>query len=152
VVPVRECPVHDPRGNAPAFHFRDAIEESTLAVADGEASRALNGIPPARCRFIARPVEHALAGGLRTGGLKAAGYRPDVVVLDPPREGCTAAVVRKVFGGLRPARAIYISCNPEALARDLALIAARGYTIQSLQPVDMFPHTAHVETVAILAR
>ena len=74
------------------------------------------------------------------------------MILDPPREGCEAAVLQQVFGALRPARGVYISCNPEALARDLALIVAEGYTIRSLQPVDMFPHTAHVETVAVFER
>jgi 23S rRNA (uracil1939-C5)-methyltransferase len=73
-----------------------------------------------------------------------------VVILDPPREGCTPQVIDHIFGGLHPPAAIYISCNPEALARDLALIVAKGYTIGSLQPVDMFPHTEHVETVVTL--
>jgi 23S rRNA (uracil1939-C5)-methyltransferase len=73
-----------------------------------------------------------------------------VVVLDPPREGCAAPVLREVFGRLKPARAIYVSCNPETLATDLGVAARHGYRIQALQPVDMFPHTAHVETVAVL--
>ena len=72
------------------------------------------------------------------------------VVLDPPRDGCDPAVLDELFGRLRPARAVYVSCNPETLARDLAAIAALGYRASPLQPVDMFPHTAHVETVAVL--
>ena len=121
-------------------HQVTAVEENRMAAADGEASLRLNRIAPDRCRFIARPVEAALRS------VKAA----DVVVLDPPREGCSPLVVDEVFGRLRPRQAVYVSCNPDALARDLALIIAHGFTIASLQPVDMFPHTAHVETVAVL--
>jgi 23S rRNA (uracil1939-C5)-methyltransferase len=73
-------------------------------------------------------------------------------VLDPPRDGCASPVIDDLFGRLRPARAVYVSCNPEALARDLAAIARHGYDVAPLQPVDMFPHTAHVETVALLTR
>jgi 23S rRNA (uracil1939-C5)-methyltransferase len=119
-----------------------AIEENRQAVADGEASARLNRIPADRCRFIARRVEAALDG---VAGAEA-------MVLDPPREGCAPAVLQRAFGRLRPSVAVYVSCNPEALARDLAAIVRHGYTIQSLQPVDMFPHTAHVETVVVLTR
>ncbi len=70
--------------------------------------------------------------------------------MDPPREGCSAAVRAGLFGARRPARVVYVSCNPETLARDLAEASAHGYLVESLQPVDMFPHTPHVETVAVL--
>ena len=123
-------------------HHVAAIEENRAAVADGEASLRLNRIPPGQCRFVARSVESALTPTMPA----------DVVILDPPREGCAAPVVERLFGRLRPRRAVYVSCNPEALARDLRLIAPHSYTIRSLQPVDMFPHTAHVETVVILDR
>jgi 23S rRNA (uracil1939-C5)-methyltransferase len=117
-----------------------AVEENRAAVADGEASARLNRIPEDRCRFVARRVEAAL------GSLRPA----EVVVLDPPREGCSAEVIAAVFGRLRPRTIVYVSCNPEALARDLALATPHGYMIESVQPVDMFPHTAHVETVVVL--
>jgi 23S rRNA (uracil1939-C5)-methyltransferase len=126
---------------ARAGHRVTAVEESRAAVADGEASLRLNRIPPDRCRFIARPVEKWRPAGAF-----------DFVILDPPREGCTPEVIEQVFGRLRPPTAVYISCNPEALARDLALIVAQGYGVRSMQPVDMFPHTAHVETVVTLTR
>jgi 23S rRNA (uracil1939-C5)-methyltransferase len=119
-----------------------AVEENRGAVDDGEASRRLNRIPAGRCRFIARPVEAALAS---LGGA-------DAVVLDPPRGGCTPRVIDHVFGALAPRLAVYVSCNPEALAADLGRIARHGYQVLSIQPVDMFPHTAHVEAVAVLAR
>ena len=74
----------------------------------------------------------------------------DTVVLDPPREGCSAAVSQRLFAERRPSLAVYVSCNPETLARDLAIAAGHSYAVASLQPVDMFPHTPHVETVAVL--
>jgi 23S rRNA (uracil1939-C5)-methyltransferase len=123
-----------------AGHDVTAVEENRLAVADGEAALKLNAAAQRRCRFIARRVETALTT-----------FRDaDVVILDPPREGCGASVLREVFGRLKPARAIYVSCSPETLAEDLGVVSRYGYRITSLQPVDMFPHTAHIETVAVL--
>jgi 23S rRNA (uracil1939-C5)-methyltransferase len=127
---------------ARAGHQVVAVEENAAAVADGEASRGLNRIPSERCRFVAARVETALE---RVGGF-------ETVVLDPPREGCSPAVTERLFGARGPSRAVYVSCNPETLARDLAVAAGRGYRIESLQPVDMFPHTPHVETVAVIRR
>jgi tRNA/tmRNA/rRNA uracil-C5-methylase (TrmA/RlmC/RlmD family) len=77
---------------------------------------------------------------------------PAVVVLDPPRQGCGTAVVRRVFTGLAPERAVYVSCDPESLARDLVGITAAGYAVSRVQPLDMFPHTPHIETVVTLER
>ena len=120
-------------------HRVTAVEENRAAVADGEASQRLNHIAADRLRFIAQPVEQAI------GRIAA-----DIAVLDPPREGCSASVIDALFGDVRPRRAIYVSCNPEALARDLAEIVGHRYAIRSIQPVDMFPHTAHVETVVVM--
>lgn len=77
------------------------------------------------------------------------GERPDVIVLDPPRKGCSPDLVRTVaeFG---PKRIVYVSCDPATLARDLKLFAELGYPPVEAMPVDMFPGTAHVETVALL--
>jgi 23S rRNA (uracil1939-C5)-methyltransferase len=124
-----------------------AVEENRSAVADGEASMRLSRVPDARCRFIAQPVEVALGAG-RT--LPARDF--DVVVLDPPREGCDASVIDRVAAHVQPARIVYVSCDPESLARDLARLISQGYAIESMQPVDMFPHTPHIETVVILDR
>jgi len=124
-----------------------AIEENKAAVADGEASLRLSRVPKARCQFIAKPVEVALG---RDGRLTAREF--DAVVLDPPREGCDGSVIDRVLGQRGPARAVYVSCDPESLARDLARITKCGYAIASMQPVDMFPHTPHIETVVVLDR
>jgi 23S rRNA (uracil1939-C5)-methyltransferase len=138
---------------ARAGHEVVAVEENHAAVADGEASLRLNRIPPERCRFIARPVARALSDLLRpsTTGSRRPPAAP-VVVLDPPRDGCEAPVLHAVFGTMTPPAAVYISCNPEALARDLAAIVRHGYRAESIQPVDMFPHTARIETVVVLTR
>jgi 23S rRNA (uracil1939-C5)-methyltransferase len=125
---------------AAAGHEVLAVEENRVAVADGEAALKLNKRARGRCRFLARRVEAALPS-LRDA---------EAVVLDPPREGCSASVLREVFGRLKPRQAVYVSCNPEALARELPRICGYGYRLVSLQPVDMFPHTAHIETVAVL--
>jgi 23S rRNA (uracil1939-C5)-methyltransferase len=127
---------------ARAGHDVVAVEENTAAVADGEASRAVSRIPPAQCHWVAATVEIALG---RVGAC-------DTVVLDPPRDGCSAVVSQRLFAERRPSLAVYVSCNPETLARDLAVAARHGYGVESLQPVDMFPHTPHVETVAVLRR
>jgi 23S rRNA (uracil1939-C5)-methyltransferase len=133
---------------AKAGHTVVAVEENRSAVADGEANLRLNRVAPERCRFIAAPVEKALG----QSPIKDHQSPIGIAVLDPPREGCSAEVIDGVFGGIRPAKAIYISCEPDALARDLGRIAPLGYRVDSLQPVDMFPHTAHIETVAVLSR
>jgi 23S rRNA (uracil1939-C5)-methyltransferase len=125
---------------ARAGHHVVAVEENRVSVADGEASLRLNRIPAGRCRFIRRPVETALHA------LEAA----DAVVLDPPREGCAPSVLEGLFTRLRPQVVVYVSCNPEALARELPTAARHGYMVESLQPVDMFPHTAQIETVAVI--
>ena len=79
------------------------------------------------------------------------GERPDVIVLDPPRKGCSPDLVRTVaeFG---PKRIVYVSCDPATLARDLKLFAELGYPPVEAAPVDMFPGTAHVETVVLLSK
>jgi 23S rRNA (uracil1939-C5)-methyltransferase len=125
---------------AAAGHEVLAVEENRIAVADGEAALKLNRAARGRCRFLARRVEAGLPSVREA----------EAVVLDPPREGCSTSVLRDVFGRLKPRRATYVSCNPEALARELPRICGYGYRVVSLQPVDMFPHTAHIETVAVL--
>jgi 23S rRNA (uracil1939-C5)-methyltransferase len=123
-----------------------AIERNPGAVADGKASMRLSRLPPERCRFITRSVEAAASSIGRR--LPAA----DAVILDPPREGCEASVLNGVFRERSPATAVYVSCDPTSLARDLGRITSHGYHIRSMQPVDMFPHTPHVETVVVLER
>ncbi len=79
------------------------------------------------------------------------GVRPEVIVVDPPRAGCEPKVL-ETFVKMKPERIVYVSCNPASLARDLAILAEQGYQTMEIQPVDMFPHTHHVECVAKLIR
>ena len=79
------------------------------------------------------------------------GIRANVVVVDPPRAGCTE-VVLETFANMKPEKIVYVSCNPASLARDMAVLAKLGYKAKKVQPVDMFPNTSHVETVILLSR
>ena len=79
------------------------------------------------------------------------GVRPDVVVIDPPRAGCTEAVLQ-TFASMQPKRIVYVSCNPATLARDIEIMAKLGYKAKKVQPVDMFSHSSHVESVALINR
>ena len=79
------------------------------------------------------------------------GKRANVVVVDPPRKGCDEKVLDTIIS-MQPDRVVYVSCNPSTLARDLAYLNERGYKCHEIQPVDMFPHSVHVENVAWLSR
>jgi 23S rRNA (uracil1939-C5)-methyltransferase len=76
--------------------------------------------------------------------------KPDVIITDPPRAGMHEDVVKKIME-LLPARIVYVSCNPATQARDIALMTEL-YKVTRVQPVDMFPHTHHVECVTLLER
>ncbi len=78
--------------------------------------------------------------------------RPDVVVLDPPRKGSTEKLLSFIATSLSPSRIVYISCNPDTLARDCAFLRPLGYAIGEVTPVDLFPMTGHVESVVCLTR
>ena len=76
---------------------------------------------------------------------------PDVVILDPPRKGCTPEVIE--FLSKRDIkRIVYVSCDPDTLARDCKMFSTLGYTIGEVDPVDMFPRTGHVENVCLISK
>ncbi|MGO4889807.1 23S rRNA (uracil(1939)-C(5))-methyltransferase RlmD [Anaerobacillus sp. MEB173] len=75
------------------------------------------------------------------------GWKPDVIVVDPPRTGCDDKLLNTIIN-VKPKRLVYVSCNPATLAKDCDKLVKAGFKINFLQPVDMFPHTAHVEVVA----
>ncbi len=83
--------------------------------------------------------------------LAAEGESIDLVIMDPPRAGASLSFLRSVVT-LAPKKVVYISCNPETLARDLSFLSRKGYKVRKIQPVDMFPHTEHIECVALLKR
>ncbi len=83
--------------------------------------------------------------------MASAGEQCDVLLMDPPRAGSDEAFLSSAVT-LSPKRIVYVSCNPETLARDLKYLTAHGYSVNKIQPVDMFPHTNHVETVVLLSK
>jgi 23S rRNA (uracil1939-C5)-methyltransferase len=113
------------------------IEIVESAVNDAMTNCRINGI--LNCRFILGDIKEKL-DGLKT--------EPDVMIIDPPRAGMHKDVVRKILE-LAPARIVYVSCNPSTLARDLYLLK-ESYRVLEVQPVDMFPHTHHIESVTRL--
>jgi len=119
------------------------IEEVEDAIVDARLNAEVNGID--HSHFYAGDVRHALAEEIvsRHG-------RPDVIVTDPPRGGMHADVVQKLLD-LAPRQIIYVSCNPATQARDVALMKDH-YVVENMQPVDMFPHTSHIENIASLRR
>lgn len=119
------------------------IEEVPEAVADARQNAARNGIT--NVEFLAGRVEQVLAD------LAGRSFHPDVVVLDPPRAGVPRAALDAI-ARLGPHRLVYVSCKPATLARDLAILHGYGYRTLEVQPVDMFPQTAHVEAVARVMR
>lgn len=129
------------------------VEEAAEAVADARENAARNGIRNAR--FVVGLVEQALPREARR--LAGTPGSPVMVIVDPPRKGLEAGVV-KTLGALLPDLLVYVSCNPATMARDLRQFCdtARGagaeYEWGPLQPIDMFPHTSHVEVVGHLVR
>lgn len=116
------------------------VERNPDAVRNACANAAANKINNAR--FIcADATDWMRAAAQPNSGLP----HPDVVFLDPPREGSTPACIDAV-AAMKPKRVVYVSCNPETLARDLTHLTRRGWKALKIQPVDMFPHTEHVDT------
>lgn len=115
-----------------------AVEESSAAVADARENAAgLDNV-----EFVLGKTEHVLG---------SIAEKPDLVLLDPPRAGCQREALRSLLK-LAPPRIVYVSCDPETLARDLKLLCQGPYQVASIQPLDMFPQTHHVECVAVLER
>jgi 23S rRNA (uracil1939-C5)-methyltransferase len=105
----------------------------------------------AECNGLTNTEFHVGKAEVVVPELYAQGYRADVVVVDPPRKGCDALVLETLVQ-MAPTTLVYVSCDPASLARDLAYLTQHGYQLTEVQPVDMFPHTLHVETVVRLVR
>lgn len=127
-----------------ARHCRQVIGNELIsqAVADAEANARLNGIE--NVRFYAGRAEAVIPK------LYVEGLRADCAVVDPPRKGCDERLLRTLLD-MVPERLVYVSCNPATLARDLKVLAGRFEPV-SVQPVDMFPWTTHVETIVLLSK
>ncbi len=120
-----------------------SVELNRDAVKDAKINAAINNIDNIRF-FCADATEFLLAAARENEKI-------DVVLMDPPRAGSTVDFMKSVCA-LSPGKVVYISCNPETLARDLVFFTKNGYKIKKIQPVDMFPHTSHIETVVLLSR
>lgn len=119
------------------------IEYVPEAIEDAKVNAELNGITNAM--FFAGDMKDIL-----NGEFIAAYGRPDVVITDPPRAGMHEDVIKTILSA-EPERIVYVSCNPATQARDIALLDAK-YAVKAIQPVDMFPHTQHVENVVLLQK
>jgi 23S rRNA (uracil1939-C5)-methyltransferase len=119
------------------------LEGIPEAVADAQANAALNGIDNAR--FVSGDARLGISPLLEEAG------RPDVAIVDPPRSGLSKKIVRRLLECEAP-RIVYVSCNPTTLAPNAAQIVEAGYTLRRVKPVDMFPQTPHVETVAVFEK
>lgn len=119
------------------------IEEVPAAVDNAWENARTNGV--SNVRFITGDATDVMPRLYRQG------VRPAVIVTDPPRAGCSQAVL-DAFIAMQPRRIVYVSCNPASLARDLAYLAAKEYWPEEVQPVDMFPQTCHVECVVRVER
>jgi 23S rRNA (uracil1939-C5)-methyltransferase len=119
------------------------VEIAERSVADAIENARRNGVDNAR--FFAGDVRTAMRPLLEETG------QPDVVVVDPPRAGLSAKVVRRLLEA-RAERVVYVSCNPTTLAPNARQMADAGYRLSTVRPVDMFPQTPHIECVALLER
>ena len=118
------------------------VEVNRDAVHDAIGNAKHNGVKNAR--FFAADATTWISEA-------AAGERADVIFMDPPREGSTPEFLESV-ARMAPKRVVYVSCNPETMARDLALLTQKGYKAEGFTPVDLFPQTAHCEVVCALHR
>ena len=119
------------------------VELNRDAVKDAIGNAKLNGLK--NCWFTAGDAGEYMQRMVQDG------HRPDVVFLDPPRAGSDERFLRSLLKAA-PERVVYVSCDPETLARDLKVLTAGGYQVRRIQPVDMFPWTEHIENVVLLQK
>ena len=132
------------------------VEIVPQAIDDARKNAEINGIENAEF-FVGKTEEvlprwyqenegaEAVFRGERSRG------RADVIVVDPPRKGCDEALLDTIVK-MQPERVVYVSCDPATLARDLKVLCGKGYELEKVRAVDMFPMTVHVETVCLLSK
>ena len=120
------------------------VEIVPQAVEDAKINAEQNGMKNARfiCADAALAAEKLAQEGTKT----------DVVIVDPPRKGCSEELIKTIANGFTPERVVYVSCDPATLARDIKIFGDMGYELREYTPADLFPRTSHVETVALLYR
>lgn len=119
------------------------VEVVPDAINDAKKNADLNGIT--NVEFTVGEAEVVIPNWAKEG------IHADVIVVDPPRKGCDAALLKTIIE-MKPKRVVYVSCNPATLARDLGILEADDYQTVEVQPVDMFPMTMHVECVVLMSR
>lgn len=122
------------------------VEIIPQAIEDARKNAVLNGITNAE--FFVGAAEDVLPQQYRNSEGK---IYADVIVVDPPRKGCDESLLETIVA-MEPNRVVYVSCDPATLARDLKYLISHGYQLEKVRPVDQFPHSVHVETVALLIR
>lgn len=145
------CAAASMRGKAGGLHLV-GVERNVEGVRDAERNAVINGMAgentddeQGSVRFVAQDATEYMRGEA------AKGTHVDVVIMDPPRAGSTPEFL-DAAATLGPRRIVYISCNPATQVRDLEQLGELGYQLERLTPVDLFPHTSHVETVAVLTQ
>jgi 23S rRNA (uracil1939-C5)-methyltransferase len=126
-----------------------------LSIAAGKENISLIGIE-INPQSVESAVENAKKAGIQANFFCGDANHPalqdaDVVLLDPPRKGCDLALIDRL-AEIAPQKIVYISCNPDTLARDLSRFVQKGWLISEVTPVDLFPRTGHVETVCLMSR
>lgn len=131
--------------------FVRGVEIVPEAIEDARRNACLNGIENAE--FFVGKAEEVLPGYYAEYARKHPGEnaRADVIVVDPPRKGCDENLLNTIVE-MQPDRVVYVSCDSATLARDLKYLCERGYQVEKVCPVDMFPMTVHVETVCLLSK
>lgn len=128
------------------------VEIVPPAIEDAKNNAKINGIE--NVEFFVGKAEEVLPEFYEKGMTEKNRedmLHPDVIVVDPPRKGCDEKCLETIVK-MKPERVVYVSCDSATLARDLKYLCEQGYEVKKVQPVDMFPHTGHVETVVLLQR
>jgi 23S rRNA (uracil1939-C5)-methyltransferase len=122
------------------------VESVESALKDAERNASVNGVT--NCDFILGDLKDRLT---KDSAWMQRYPNPDVVILDPPRSGVHPRVIERI-NEIAPSRIVYVSCNPATQARDVKLFCDGNFRLEQMQPIDMFPHTYHIENVALLLR
>lgn len=118
------------------------VEIIPQAIEDAKQNAEINNISNAE--FLCGKAEEVIPEIIENQNIKA-----DVVIVDPPRKGCEETLLRSIVK-IKPKNFVYVSCNPKTLGRDIKFLIENGFVLEKVQPLDMFPHTVHVETIAKL--
>ena len=122
-----------------------AFETIDAAIKDAEENANLNRIK--NVNFIKADLYKSFLPIVKNEEIP----KPDVIIIDPPRSGMHPTTVRDIIE-LSPRKIVYVSCNPGTQVRDIKFLTDAGYVLKKIRPVDMFPHTYHIENVALLER